>query len=50
MSHLSSFFSALALLADQMSFKLLAAVVAIAVIGSLGLRQDSIRRDGDKKP
>ena len=50
MSHLSSFFSAVSHLANGMSFKLLAAVVAIAVIGSLGLRHDSSRRDGDKKP
>lgn len=51
MSHLSSFISAVSHLARGMSFELLTAVVAVAVIVSFfGPRQDSIRRNGDKKP
>jgi hypothetical protein len=51
MSHLSSFFSAVSHLAHGMSFELLTAVVAVAVIASFfGPRGDFIGRNGRKKP
>lgn len=62
MRHLCSLIAAVALLAggalllvrliyaDEISIKLLALVVVLAVIGSLGLWEDFIGRHGHKRP